>query len=45
MQNGRIDSPKLRPHCPQAKAEIDNHHNHIFTERGVDKTKKDLKAS
>ena len=30
--------PSLDLACPQAKAEIDNH-DHMFRERGVDKTK------
>ena len=31
-------SPSLDLACPQAKTEIDNH-DHMFRERGVDKTK------
>ena len=39
MQNGCINSPKLRPlACPQAKANIENH-VHMFRERGADKNK------
>ena len=30
--------PSLDLACPQAKAEIDNH-DHMFRDRGVDKTK------
>ena len=30
--------PSLDLACPQAKAEIDNHH-HMFRDRGVDKIK------
>jgi hypothetical protein len=30
--------PSLHLACPQVKAEIDNH-DHMFRERGVDKTK------
>ena len=36
MQNGRINSPKLRPACPQAKAKIEKY-VHMFRDRGVDK--------
>ena len=35
MQNGRFNSPKLRP---QAKAEIEKY-VHMFRDRGVDKIK------
>ena len=38
MQNGRINSPKLRPACPQAEAEIEKY-VHMFRDRGVDKIK------
>ena len=36
MQNGCINSPKLRPACPQAKADIEKY-VHMFRDRGVDK--------
>ena len=35
MQNGRINSPKLRLACPQAKTEL-NKQVHMFMEWGVD---------
>ena len=38
MQNGRINSPKLRLACPQAKDEIEKY-VHMFRDRGVDKIK------
>ena len=46
MQNGRINSPKLRPRlsssldlaCPQAEADNDKY-VHMFRDRGVDKIK------
>ena len=45
MQNGRINSPKLRLACPQAKDEIEKY-VHMFRDRGVDKNKNtDMRAS
>ena len=38
MQNGRINSPKLRPPCPQAEADNEKY-VHMFRDRGVDKIK------
>ena len=38
MQNGRINSPKLRPRFSSSEAEIDNH-VHMFRDIGVDKIK------
>ena len=38
MQNGRINSPKLRPCFPQAEADIEKY-VHMFRDRGVDKIK------
>ena len=38
MQNGRINSPKLRLACPQAEAEIEKY-VHMFRDRGVNKNK------
>ena len=38
MQNGRINSPKLRPRLSQAEAEIEKY-VHMFRDRGVDKNK------
>ena len=38
MQNGRINSPKLRPRCPQAEADIKKY-DHMFRDRGADKIK------
>ena len=38
MQNGRINSPKLRPCCPQAEADNDKY-VHMFRDRGVNKIK------
>ena len=38
MQNGRINSPKLRPRFPQVEAEIKKY-VHMFRDRGVDKIK------
>ena len=37
MQNGRINSPKLRPRLSSTEAEI-NKYAHMFGDRGVDKT-------
>ena len=38
MQNGRINSPKLRTRFPQAEADNDKY-VHMFRDRGVDKIK------
>ena len=38
MQNGRINSPKLRPRYPQAEADNEKY-AHMFRDRGVDKIK------
>ena len=38
MQNGRINSPKLRPRMSSAKADNDKY-VHMFRGRGVDKIK------
>ena len=38
MQNGRINSPKLRPRLSSSEAEIEKY-AHMLRERGVDKNK------
>ena len=38
VQNGRINSPKLRLACPQAEADNDKY-VHMFRDRDVDKIK------
>ena len=38
MQNGRINSPKLRPRLSQAEADFEKY-VHMFRDRGVDKIK------
>ena len=45
MQNGRINSPKLRPRLSSSKTEIEKY-VHMLRERGVDKNKNtDIAAS